>query len=400
MNTFVAPAPTVTATVAKTRIASIDLLRGTVMVIMALDHVRDFFMIHNPNPADLSTTTLPLFLTRWITHFCAPIFLLLSGTSAFLSGQRKTKVELSNFLIKRGLWLVFVELCIVTLSWTFDPFYHIFILQVIWAIGWSMVLLGLAVRVSYTFVLAAGLILFFGHNLVDVYPIHGTAATFSLTAAFTFIPFGPNSNRGMFDIYAILPWAGVMFMGYSIGPWFARNYAVGKRESNLLLTGSTMIVLFIVMRWLNTYGDPNPWRPQDTAVRSLISFLNVTKYPVSLIYLFMTLGPALIILALTENAKGAVVRVLSVYGRVPFFYYILHFYLIHTCCVLLFFATGHSFHEAFGPQVLFSFRLDNMGFGLLGVYVVWALIVSLLYFPCRWYDQYKRTHTQWWLSYL
>ena len=384
----------------KYRIASIDILRGAIMIFMALDHVRDFFQAGSHNPTDLSTTTLPLFLTRYITHFCAPIFIFLSGISAFLSGQRKTKEELSIFLIKRGIWLILLEVTVVTLGWTFDPFYHIWVFQVIQTIGWSMIVLGLLVRVSPTVIFAVGLILVLGHNFVDLMnpAPKGIAWTMLLTAPPAFIPI--SQTRGIFDLYAILPWMGLMLLGYSAGRWYTKDFPAERRQKILLTLGFGLLILFVVMRYFNTYGDPNPWSVQKTPTLTLISFLNVTKYPVSLIYEIMTIGVALVVLAVTETAKGPIVRVISVYGRVPFFYYILHLYLIHFCTLILFFATGHHLDQAGGPDVLFGFRPKDMGFNLGGVYLVWIGIVVLLYFPCRWFDQYKRTHGEWYLSYL
>jgi uncharacterized membrane protein len=383
----------------KYRIASIDILRGAIMIFMALDHVRDFFHANTPDPTDLSTTNLPLFLTRFITHFCAPIFIFLSGISAFLSGQRKTKEELSAFLIKRGIWLVLLEVTVVTLGWTFDPAYHIFVFQVIQTIGWSMIVLGLLIRISPSLIFPVGLILVLGHNFVDLVhpPLKGVAWTMLLTSPPAFIPL--SQTRGIFDLYAILPWMGLMLLGYSAGRWYTKDFPAERRRKILLTLGLGLLIAFVVMRYFNTYGDPNPWSVQKTPTLTLISFLNVTKYPVSLIYELMTIGVALVVLALTENAKGPIVRVISVYGRVPFFYYIIHLYLIHFCTVILFFATGHNIGQAFNGRT-FGFRPGDMGFSLGGVYLVWIGIVFLLYFPCRWYNQYKRTHGEWYLSYL
>ena len=381
----------------KTRIASIDILRGCVMIVMALDHVRDFFMAGDPNPVDLHTTTPILFFTRWITHFCAPTFLFLSGISAYLSGQRKTKAELSVFLLKRGAWLIFLEVTVITLGWTFDTLYHVWIFQVIWAIGWSMIILGLLVRLSPAVTVGVGFILFFGHNLMDYVHASGTVVTLFVNSKGTFIPLA--DRRGIFDLYPVISWTGAMLLGYGAGKWYTASYPAGKRKKVLFWTGCGVIALFIVLRLVNGYGDPSPWIPQSSPLYTLFSFLNVTKYPCSLMYLCMTLGPALVFLSLTERTGGAVARFVSVYGRVPFFYYVLHLYLIHFLCAVLFFASGYGVKDITSGRV-FLFRPEQMGFSLLGVYGVWILVVGLLYFPCKWYDAYKKTHRQWWLSYL
>lgn len=387
------------------RIHSIDILRGAVMIIMALDHVRDFFHIHafDDDPTNLATTTPILFFTRIITHFCAPVFLLLSGTSAFLAGQKRNKKEHSLFLIKRGLWLVLVELVIITFGWTFNPLYNVFILQVIWAIGWSMIILGLLTRTSYSVIFVTGLILCFGHNLLDYIqpPQQGAALVFYtlfFKGAFTFLPIA--SNRGFLDIYAILPWTGVMLLGYSMGRFFVASYDQKKRKKVLINLGLAIIVLFILLRYSNFYGDPSPWSTQKDAFYTFFSFINVTKYPVSLLYLCMTIGPSLLILALIEQVQNKLTKVLTIYGKVPFLYYVLHFYLIHTIGVVLFFATGHGANEIVDPQLPFLFRPMHYGFDLWVVYLIWIFVVVVLYWPCKSFNQYRATHNQWWLSYV
>jgi len=389
----------------KRRILSIDILRGAVMLIMALDHVRDFFHIHafDDDPTNLATTTPLLFFTRWITHFCAPVFLFLSGTSAFLAGQKKSKNEHSLFLIKRGLWLVFAELAIITLGWTFNPLYNVFILQVIWAIGWSMVILGLLVRTSYTVIFITGCLLLLGHNIFDFTnpPQEGAAGvlyTIFFKGAFTFFPIA--ENRGLLDVYAILPWTSIMLLGYSMGRFFVSSVAAAKRKQILIKTGIILIVLFIALRFINGYGDPAPWSQQKNALYTLLSFINTTKYPVSLLYSCMTIGPALLILAFIENVQNKFTDILTIYGRVPFLYYVLHFYLIHTIAVIVFFATGHGTNEIIDPNLPFLFRPQHYGYDLWVVYAVWLFVIIVLYWPCKWFNTYRATHHQWWLSYV
>ena len=390
----------------KYRITSIDILRGAVMIIMALDHTRDFF--HQPaqihDPLDLTITTPAIFLTRWITHFCAPIFVFLSGVSAYLSSQRKTKNEAGMFLIKRGLWLVLIEILIVTLGITFNLHYNFIIFQVIWAIGCSMIFLGILVRISYKAVLFTGLILFFGHNIFDLVTLPGTGAGRTIldlffTATGSMIPL--NADHSIFDLYAILPWTGAMLLGYSMGLWFKKDFSPAKRKQLLLLTGVSLISLFVILRFLGVYGNPVPWKKQDSFLYNLLAFVDTNKYPPSLLYFCMTLGPACIFLSVMENVKTRWSNIVSTYGRVPFFYYVLHFYILHTVLVIVFFATGHTSSEIIDPQnSLIYFRPLTFGYGLPVVYGIWLGVVILLYLPCKWFSNYKKTHSQWWLSYL
>jgi uncharacterized membrane protein len=392
-------------TAEKNRIQSIDILRGAVMIVMALDHVRDFFhsqaSLHDPT--DMATTTPYIFFTRWITHFCAPVFLFLSGTSAFLAGGRRTKGQLASFLMIRGIWLLFVEVAIISLGWTFDPLYHVFILQVIWAIGISMFILGLLVLLPYYAILAFGLIVVLGHNLLDYaeadhqgpFPVWWNLAHHGF---FTFYPIAKGHVAIL--VYAFLPWTGIMALGYCAGAWFRSSVDAAVRRRNLIGTGLMMIAIFIILRCINLYGDRAHWATQKNSMYTFLSFLNTTKYPPSLLYICMTIGPALVILAWLEKVQNKFTAIINVYGRVPFFYYILHFYFIHTICVIVFYWQGYTSKDIAPQNSPLRFRPDHFGFGLLGVYTVWILIVVLLYPLCRWYNKYKSTHKHWWLSYL
>jgi len=386
------------------RITSIDLLRGIVMIIMALDHTRDFF--HAPsmlsNPLAPENTTVAIFFTRWITHYCAPTFVFLSGLSAYLSSQKKNFAEASLFLINRGLWLIFVEMVIVTFGLTFDYKFGFIIWQVIWVIGCSMIILGVIRQLPYKWVLVIGCMLFFGHDLFNYFhaprPATGADIIDVLFTAFNnFVPL--TSKHVIGDFYAILPWTGIMLIGYGIGYWFKQEYSADKRKRNLLVCGLSMIALFIVLRFINKYGDPVPRQPIE-GWRSILAFLNVNKYPPSLMYCCMTLGPSLVFLALSENIKAGWSKVVSVYGKVPFFYYILHFYILHCLLVILFFASGHTTDQIRDPQSLFLFRPVQFGYPLWIVYIIWLSVVVSLYFPCKWFYHYKMTHRQWWLKYL
>lgn len=370
------------------------------MIIMALDHTRDFFHIKaiTDDPMNLATTTVPIFFTRWITHFCAPTFVFLSGISAYLSSLKKSKSEASLFLIKRGAWLVFIEVAIITLGLTFNPFYNFIILQVIWAIGFSMILTGIISRISYSAALIIGILLFFGHNLIDIIP-HSNSLwyNFFLTSP-NFIPVTKTHMVGVF--YSVLPWTGIMLMGYATGKIFEKGFSAVKRKQILIISGIALILMFVILRWFNFYGNPQPWGGQPDIEHSIFSFLNTSKYPPSLHYAGMTLGPALLLLAFTENAKNWFSNILTVYGKVPFFYYVLHFYLLHTILVVIFFLSGYSANEIATPNVPFFFRPATFGYNLPLVYLIWFTAVAILYKPCKWFGKYKASHREWWLSYL
>ena len=375
------------------------------MLIMALDHTRDFF--HNAgalsNPTDIATTTPILFFTRWITHFCAPTFVFLSGVSAYLAGMRRTKAELSAFLIKRGLWLVLVEVVILSLAFSLNPLYNTIILQVLWAIGCSMIILGLLVRAPLKIIALIGALIFLGHDVLDYLTLPKSGTDYVLTRLFlsaqgTVFPLG--NNHFVFDLYAVIPWTGVMLLGYVFGSLYKPSFDPAKRKKILLYTGLAVVVFFLLLRVINHYGDPSPWSVQRNAVYTVLSFLNVSKYPPSLLYSSMTIGTALIILSQTENISNRLTAIFTVYGNVPFFYYVLHFYLIRLLSVILFFASGYKTSQIISPNSPFLFRPETFGFNLGVVYLIWLFIITVLYFPCRWFSKYKKRHHQWWLSYL
>lgn len=391
-------------TAVKKRVQSIDILRGIVMIIMALDHVRDFFHVQafQSDPLDVATTTPILYFTRWITHFCAPTFVFLAGTSAYMIGTRKTKADLGGFLLKRGLWLILIEAVVITLGWTFNPLYNVIIFQVIWAIGISMVLLGLAVRLPYWVIFAIGALIVFGHNILD-YPEAarkndvGFVWDLLHNGRFDTYTFAP--NRVLIIAYSFLPWTGIMFMGYCAGRLFEPIVDPRQRQKKLVMLGLGMIALFVALRLMNNYGNPFPYTSQPTGLASFGAFMNVQKYPPSLMYACITLGPALIVLALLENVQNRFTEFVKVFGRVPFFYYVMHIYLIHLFTVIAFYLEGYGSKDIVG-QTPFLFRPVQFGYGLGTVYIIWVLLILLLYPLCRWYNRYKSTHTQWWLSYL
>lgn len=396
---------TVTTPQVKYRIESIDILRGAIMLIMAIDHIRDFYH-GSPEPTDLAVTTPILFFTRWITHFCAPIFVFLSGISAYLAGTRRTENQLAMFLIKRGLWLLVVEVVLITLAITLNPFYNVLILQVIWAIGGSMILLGLLIwlRSSLTVIGIIGAIIFFGHNIFDIEKLGAITDTVIWKLLFSAQGFGApvkvTSTHYVMIAYALLPWTGVMLIGYVFGSLYKKTVDAVNRRKTLLYWGLGTLLLFVVLRFFNVYGDPAPWSVQKTTALSIISFFNVTKYPCSLLYLCMTLGTALVSLSLIENVKNKFTAVLVVFGNVPFFYYLCHWYLIRLSTVVIFFVSGYNSSQIIDPNQPLLFQPKGFGFSLLGVYVIWILVIAILYLPCRWFSRYKKTHQQWWLSYL
>jgi uncharacterized membrane protein len=361
------------------------------MIIMALDHTRDFF--HQPamvdDPLNYATTTPALFLTRWITHFCAPVFVFLAGTSAFFQSSRKSKGELSKFLITRGLWLVFIEVVVINLAVTFDPNYTVIGLQTIWSIGISMIILGLAIWMPFAAILTIATLIVFGHNALDFYeqhfaPEHTYNIFYSLLHRPGLYPLG--GGRSLLILYPILSWAGLMMLGYCFGKLFTRYEGLQRRKV-LTLLGSGIILFFIALRATNWYGDANHWTTQKNNLFTVFSFINTVKYPPSLLYMCMTIGPAILFIAWWGNVKNAVTKFITVYGRVPFFYYVIHFTLIHILSTVAFFARGHSFTQgihttAEGPVPPFNFIIPGEGYSLGIVYLVWVFVFVSLYPLC------------------
>ncbi|MXV50244.1 DUF1624 domain-containing protein [Pedobacter sp. HMF7647] len=387
------------------RINSVDILRGAVMIIMALDHVREFFHVTamTQDPLNLQTSTPLLFFTRWITHFCAPIFVFLSGLSAGLVSKKKTRQDTARFLVKRGLWLIAVELVVITFGLTFNPLYNILIFQVIWAIGLSMIILSLLLRISTKLILPFGLLLIFGHDLLNFLttPSEGIGDALLkifFTAKGYFVPL--TATRGLLFLYAVLPWTGIMLVGFSLSDWYS-TLDFEKRRRYLLYTGSAVLLLFIIIRGINQYGDPSPWSIQKDSLRTVLSFVNVSKYPPSLDYTTLTIGTALIILSLTEGVKSRFGNFLSVYGKVPFFYYVPHFFIIHGLVVIFFFLNGYAAKDIVPKNNPFLFRPDEFGFNIWIVYLIWMGVVLILYKPCVWFAGYKQKNSEkWWIRYL
>ena len=361
------------------------------MIIMALDHTRDFFYHSDFDPTDLAHTSTILFLTRWITHYCAPTFIFLSGTSAFLSqGRGKTKKQAAFQLLTRGIWLIMIEVTIVRFGWLFNLDYSRVIFQVIWAIGCSMVVLSALVFLPRYAILTFALVLILGHDALDgikAASLGNYGNLWRILHEQGMINYG--NGNSIFVIYPLIPWVGVMAAGYCFGSLF--RMPEQQRNKWLYGIGSSAILLFIVLRSVNIYGDPSPWHRQALLHRSILSFINCSKYPPSLLYLLMTLGPGIALLPILERMNGAMGRFFTVYGRVPFFYYILHIYLIHFIGVIF------EYQQHGTATVNINI---HPSVSLAMMYIVYAVIILLLYFPCRWFMKVKMNNKKWWLSYL
>lgn len=401
----------------KERILSVDLLRGIVMIIMLLDHTRDFMHAGAflSDPTDPATTTVPVFFTRWITHFCAPAFVFLSGVSIYLQKMYgKSNAELSRFLLTRGLWLIFLEFTIVRFGIVFNFDYSFFgMAQVIWVIGVSMIVMAGLIYLPVKLVGAVGLVMILLHNLFDgirVPPEIAFAATPppDLGQALWIVLHQPgvvplaDSGSAIFFAYPLIPWIGVMALGFAAGMLYGME--AERRRKVLLAAGLAATAGFLIIRFINIYGDPAPWSSQaNGTAATVLSFLNTTKYPPSLLFLLMTLGPSLILLSLTDGVRGNSLwqRVAIVFGRVPMFFYILQWFVAHGFSVLL--------GLLFGKDVGYLFRnLFEMGqsappgsgFPLWVVYAAWIVGLLFLYPLCKWYGDYKRRNKHWALSYL
>jgi uncharacterized membrane protein len=392
-------------TVLKNRITSIDFLRGTIMIIMALDHVRDYLFSGSFffNPLDLTKTNGAIFFTRWITHFCAPIFMMLAGTSAYLIGQKKTKQELSTFLVKRGLWLIFLEMIVVNFGWNFNITFPMFFFITIWALGVSMIILAALIHLPVKAILTICIIIIAGHNLLDGVHVPGnTLPAFGWALIHDQQFFTWNGIQFLVG-YPIVPLMALMPVGYCLGTWYKTGFDVNKRQKNLLVLGCVCLGIFIVLRYSNLYGDPVKWSTQKDSFFTFLSFLNVNKYPPSLLYVLLTLGSAFLFLSLAEKSNGGIVKVVSVYGRVPMFYYLIHIYVIHIIAVVAsVFTPGQDWTIWFLKKpIWFTSDLQGYGFSLPVAYVIWIAIVVGMYPLCKRYDAYKQANkNKWWLSYL
>ena len=388
-------------TITRPRIESIDLLKGLVMIIMALDHTRDYFhySAFYFDPTDPTQSTLPIFFTRFITHFCAPAFSFLAGLSAFMISKRKSLPELSSFLFKRGLWLVFVEIIIISFAWKFDMHFRHIGLQTIWSLGVSMIVLAGLIYLPKRLILVFSLVIIFGHNLLDNIHFDGNFlwAMLHERQKFEF-----TEGHTVVFAYSLLPWIAVMSLGYCFGSLYDATFETAKRKKILNGLGIGSLVLFVILIALNTYGDPVRWTNYGVNSKTLMSIFDVNKYPPSLLYLLITLGGTFLFLANAEKLKGKVVDFFSTFGRVPFFYYILHIYLIHLFAAFAAYFTGFGWQALVLPTFITRVEaLKGYGFNLITVYLVWIVVILLLYPLCKKFDSYKQSHKEkWWLSYL
>ena len=380
------------------RLVSIDILRGLVMVLMVLDHVRTFFSNVGFQATDLTQTTVPLFLTRWITHLCAPSFVFLAGIAVYLYSVRRhpSRQELSKYLIIRGLLLIFLEVTIVRFAWIFEPTYTFSLAGVLWAIGWSMMFLAILIYLPLRVIAGIGILLIFGHNLFD--PIQaeqlgkwgGIWAILHEQKMLTVFP-----GKNLFISYPLIPWIGVIAIGYVFGTVFTLEKS--RRLQLLWRWGLGCVAGFLVLRFLNIYGDPEPWSVQANFPNTILSFINCHKYPPSLLFLLMTLGPALLLLYLFEKYSIKFLKPLIIFGQAPLFFYIVHLWLIHLSAILLA-LPKYGLKAIFFPFVVSRLMPVDYGYDLPKIYSLWIIMIVLLYPICHWFLTYKRNSQKWWLK--
>jgi uncharacterized membrane protein len=384
------------------RVDSVDLLRGLIMIVMALDHSRDFFGDFAASPTDLSTTTPALFFTRWITHICAPVFFLLTGVGARLMLERTSRRTLSRFLFTRGLWLLFLELLVMRFALQFNLDYHVTVITVLWGLGWAMIALGALIWLPPWATAAFGIVLVAGHNALDGLD----PASFGILSPVWMVLHQPgivlNNGRTLVVIsYVLIPWIGVTALGYVLGG--AYRWSVASRQRLLSRLGVGLVAGFLLLRFANVYGDPFPWVWGKSSLWTLMSFLNTNKYPPSLLFLMMTLGPAILLLRAFDARTPALLRPALIIGRVPLFFYIVHFYLIHSLAVVVSYVRFGTVREVFQSPDLGHFPFSappGWNLGLPMVYLVWMVVVLALFPMCYWYAGFKRRRNDWWLSYL
>lgn len=391
---------------ARERLAGVDVLRGAVMVLMALDHVRVYF---SAEPLQgLGSISAQLFAMRWVTHFCAPVFVFLAGAGAFLHGRRaESKAALARYLATRGAWLVLLELTLIRLAWTFNLGWNEFLLAgVIWVIGLSMLCLAGLVILPRGLILAFGLVLVFGHDLLGSQPeLARNLREAPLAWLYQVLYFGGPIQVGasgptLMILYSLVPWVGVMALGYAFGAVLAAEQE--RRRRLCLALGWGAIALFLFLRSPNLYGDPSSWAVSERgALFTVFSFVNTNKYPASLLFLLMTLGPSIALLPWLDHAGGRVARVLAVFGRVPLFYYLLHIPLIHVLAIALALArTGAVPAWLCGNFPMMGPPPAGLGQGVPAMIALTALVAALLYLPCRWFARVKRERAGGWTSYL
>jgi uncharacterized membrane protein len=408
---------TTAAPAVRSRLGSIDLLRGLVMIVMVLDHTRDF--VHagglTSDPTNLANTTPMLFMTRWVTHYCAPIFVFLAGVGAYLQQSRGMSTrELSRFLVTRGLWLIVLEATVIRITTWFNVDYsYLMTLQVIWTLGVSMIVLAALVHLPLGAIASIGLAMVVLHNSFDgirVMSWQGPGSPVPTLAAklwivlhqpAEFFPIFGDGSPVVFVVYPLVPWIGVIALGYVCGAVYTLDPA--RRRTLLLRLGLALIAAFVVIRATNLYGDPRPWSSQSGVLFSAFSFVNTTKYPVSLLYLLMTIGPALLALAWfeTRRSPSRVEQIVTRVGRVPLFFYLWQWVLAHGLAVVLSAAAGKGLAWYFmSPPAIFAAVPADAGFDLPVVYLCWAAVLAVLIPLSLWFSRVKERNPAWWLKYL
>lgn len=393
----------------RTRLTAVDALRGFAMVLMPLDHTREFFTNWAGNPLDPQHTFFLLYLTRWMTHLCAPIFVFLAGTSIFLQQQRKSPRQLTRLLLTRGLWLIIVELTLVHLVFTFHWQWNVQLLEVIWVIGASMMIMAALIHLGVRWNLTIGALLILGHNALDRImmaspgPLDWLWGLLHVPGSIT----GPPTHPPIVIVaYPLVPWVGVMALGYAFG-----SVLLKAREQRLqfeVRAGAIMLAAFALLRWSNLYGDPGRWSTQANWWRTLLSFFNVQKYPPSLLFLLATLGISALVMAAIESTEARAVlkrtrSVLEVYGRVPFFYFLLHIALVHLLALIVTAATGGNWRwwlKDFPSGGVIAGHPPGYGYGLGVIWCIWIFVVALCYPACKWYAGVKSRSRNPLLSYL
>ncbi|MES2516617.1 MAG: heparan-alpha-glucosaminide N-acetyltransferase domain-containing protein [Bacteroidota bacterium] len=382
------------------RIQTIDFVRGLVMLIMAIDHIRDLMYISTgiPDPTDLSKTTVGLFFTRWITHLCAATFVFLSGTSVYFSFQKQQYIaESKRFLLTRGLWLIVLEFTVITFAIWFDIQFRTFLFQVIAAIGFSFIILAFLLKLPPKTIGIIGLIIIFGHNALQGISLGQNPVVSFIVSILFGGGLAQLPNTTMVIGYPIVPWLGIMLAGFGFGQFLEQP----NRQKRLWQLSAGMIILFIVLRFLNIYGDPVKWSVQKDAVFTFLSFINITKYPPSLLYVLITLGISISVMAMTEGVKNKFIDIVTVYGKVPLFYYLIHWYSIRFLTIALMYLQGYSWKDFVFGTFEFGKPKGPSGVELPMIYAIWFGLIVALYPLCKWYGAYKLAHPEKkWLRYL
>ena len=385
------------------RITSIDFTRGLVMIIMALDHTRDFMHVNSltQSPTDLATATPLLFFTRWITHLCAPTFVFLSGTSAFLLIKKEGNYTKSrNFLLSRGIWLLALEFTFVNFALGFDLQFRTLIFEVIGAIGFGFIVLSFLLKAPARVIGITGLAIIFGHNLLQYLSLNNSLPLKTIVSPFFSPGAFPLTSLFTFVIaYPPVPWLGLMLAGFAAGQFFELEE---KRRKRIFLTiGLAAIALFVTIRLLNFYGDPVKWSVQKNGLFTFLSFINVSKYPPSLLFCLMMSGSMFLILSLAEGRQNKFIDIVTVYGKVPLFYFLIHLYILHSLMLIMVFMQGFTWSAFIFGGFNFGRPKSGSGVALWAIYLIWISVLIVLYPLCKWYGLYKAKHKEnKWLKYL